>query len=138
MGKIIIIAVMSFCFSNVQAQLFKTLNDKINKSAKKVATKVEVKAETTPDRVIDHAANKVETKAESKITNKENKANNQVDKTLDKTDSVKIKKQKTEIPKDSVANSALLMQSDAPKKNSLAGYKAATQFCYETRFSLYC
>ena len=138
MRKIIILAAMSFCISNVQAQLFKTLNDKVNKSAKKVATKVEVKAETTPDRVIDHAANKVETKAESKITNKEKKVNNEVDKTLDKTDSVKIKKQKTEIPKDSVANDAFLMQSDATKKNSLASCKAATPFCYEPRFSLYC
>ena len=129
---------MSFCIGNVQAQLFKKLKDKVNQSAKNGTIKVKTKAETAPDRVIDHAANKVEIKAESKITNKENRVNSEVNKKVDKVGSIKLKKQETEILKDSVANTALLMQSDASKKNSLAGYNSATAFCYEPHFSLYC
>lgn len=122
MRKIIILALMSFCISNVQAQLFKKLKDKVNQSAKNATTKVKVKAETAPDRVIDHAANKVETKAETKITNKENKANNEVDKTVDKVDSIKLKKQKVESQKDSVAKNASSKQSATIKKNVVGTY----------------
>ncbi|MEO6133560.1 MAG: hypothetical protein ABIP35_00315 [Ginsengibacter sp.] len=122
MRKIIILAVMSFCISNVQAQLFKKLKDKVNQSAKNATTKVKVKAQTAPDRVIDHAANKVETKAESKITNKENSANSHVDKTVDKVDSIKLKKQKVESAKDSVAKNESSKQSAIIKKNGVATY----------------
>ena len=117
MKKLIILAVMSFCISNVQAQLLKKLKDKVNQSAKDVTTKVKAKAETAPDRIIDHASTKVETKAESKIENKENSANSRVDKTVDKVDSIKVKKQKVEVVKDSVANDTSVI------KNNVAGYK---------------
>ena len=130
MRKIIILAVMFFCISNVQAQFFKKLKDKVNQSAKNVATKVKVKAETTPDRVIDHAANKVDTKAETKITNKENKANDEVDKKVDKVDSIKLRKQKTEPVKDSVSASTYrnelqqkILQLNNPIQVSLTAMK---------------
>ncbi len=124
MKQLIMCWFLCACIAPAKAQLFKKLKDKVNESAKNATTKVTTKAETAPDRVIDHASTKVETKAEAKIDNTEKKANSKVDKTVDKVDSIKIKKQKNEIPKDSVAKNAPLKQSTAIKKNSLVIYAA--------------